>query len=274
MTRMQWLIAVALRTLIASCMLAVHASESSAEIGYETSTESVAPAASQPNYFIEESAAQPLSPRQLEQPGADRFAPGFQYPEQTAALVDNEMRPPEELEPASTAPQKPLPLSPPSSDPSAARRARLTKPLASGAASLGIVLGLFLLVALVMRRGMPKGATSLPHDLVEVLGRAPLVGRQQVHLVRCANKVLLVCVSPTSAQTLTEITDPHEVEQLLIVCRGSVAGGVAFGKMLEQFGAATKSTAHDRHFAARQQESELDFSHLEALQQASREARA
>ncbi len=164
--------------------------------------------------------------------------PALQYPEQAAALVDHETLPPEELEPAATAIKKSLPLSPPSSDPSAEQRARLTKPLASGAASLGIVLGLFLLVVLVMRRGMPKGATSLPHDVVEVLGRAPLVGRQQVHLVRCANKVLLVCVSPTSAQTLTEITDPHEVEQLLIACRGS---GAAAARVRQDTGTIRRS---------------------------------
>jgi flagellar biogenesis protein FliO len=271
---MQRTIVVASRTLIVPCLLALAASQSNADVGYESSADSVTQAAPQPNYFIEESAAQPLSPQLVEQPADDRDAPGFQYPAQAAALIEDEARPPAELESASTASQKSLPLPPPSDNPSAEQRARLTKPLASGAASLGIVLGLFLLVVLVMRRGMPKGATSLPHDVVEVLGRAPLVGRQQVHLVRCANKVLLVCVSPTSAQTLTEITDPHEVEQLLITCRGSGAGGAAFGKILEQFGAPTESASHDRRYATHHQESELDFSHLEALQQASRKARA
>jgi len=33
---------------------------------------------------------------------------------------------------------------------------------------------------------MPKGSTSLPREAVEVLGRAQLVGRQQVHLVLIA----------------------------------------------------------------------------------------
>ncbi|MEX2112680.1 MAG: flagellar biosynthetic protein FliO, partial [Pirellulales bacterium] len=98
--------------------------------------------------------------------------------------------------------------------------------------------------------------------------------RQQVHLVRCANKVLLVCVSPTSAQTLTEITDPHEVEQLLIVCRGPSSGGAAFDKILEQFGQPTSAAPRDRRFAPRDQENEVDFSHLEALQHASRTSRA
>jgi flagellar biogenesis protein FliO len=133
--------------------------------------------------------------------------------------------------------------------------------------------GLFLLVVLVTRRGLPKGATSLPKDVVEVLGRAPLVGRQQVHLVRCANKVLLVCVSPTSSHTLTEITDPHEVEQLLIACRGAHSGGAAFEKILHQFGQPPHAAPSDRRFA-RRHDGEIDFSHLEALQHHSREGRA
>ncbi len=91
--------------------------------------------------------------------------------------------------------------------------------LMTGAASLGIVLGLFLLVVWITRRGSPKSVGTLPGDVVEVLGRAPLVGRQQVHLVRCGTKLLLVCLSTAGAQTLTEITDPDEVERLLDICR-------------------------------------------------------
>jgi flagellar biogenesis protein FliO len=224
-----------------------------------------------PNYFVEEAAgAQPLEQPSAEQPAVATQAMGLQYPEQTAALVDSDEAAPAETT-NSPATSQPLKLSPPSADPAGEQRAKLSQPMITGAASLGIVLGLFLLVVLVTRRGLPKGAASLPKDVVEVLGRAPLVGRQQVHLVRCANKLLLVCISPTSAQTLTEITDPHEVEQLLIECRGAHGGGAAFEKILQQFGQPPHAAPTDRRFAAR---SEVDFSHLEALQHRSREGRA
>ncbi len=89
-------------------------------------------------------------------------------------------------------------------------------PMASG---LAIVLGLFLAAAWVLRRAAPKSATLLPGEVVEVLGRAPLAGRQQMHLLRCGNKLLLVSVTPTGAETLTEVTDPVEVDRLSGLCR-------------------------------------------------------
>ena len=67
--------------------------------------------------------------------------------------------------------------------------------------------------------GGAKSATLLPTEVVEVLGRAPLAGRQQMHLLRCGNKLLLVSVTPTGAETLTEVTDPVEVDRLSGLCR-------------------------------------------------------
>ena len=85
--------------------------------------------------------------------------------------------------------------------------------------SLAVVLGLFFVLAWAMRRATPRGSTILPTEVVEVLGRAPLAGRQQVHLLRCGTRLLLVSVTPTGAETLTEITDPDEVNRLAGLCR-------------------------------------------------------
>ena len=87
--------------------------------------------------------------------------------------------------------QPPLQLAPPANDARGARRSGEMPALATGAASLAIVVGLFFVVVWAVRRGLPKGAGLLPPDALEVLGRAPLVGKQQVHLVRCGNKLLL-----------------------------------------------------------------------------------
>jgi flagellar biogenesis protein FliO len=84
--------------------------------------------------------------------------------------------------------------------------------------SLGIVLGLFAGCAWLMRRGLPNTAKTLPTDAVSVLGCAPLAGRQQMHLVRFGNKMLLVCVSPTGVDSLGEITDPAEIDRLAGLC--------------------------------------------------------
>jgi flagellar biosynthetic protein FliO len=103
--------------------------------------------------------------------------------------------------------------------------------------SLAVVLGLFFLVAWLTRRVRPKGSQSLPKEAVEVLGRLPLAGRQQMHLVRVGGKLLLVSVSPTGAETLTEITDPAEVERLAGLCQMSQPGSISatFRQVLSQF---------------------------------------
>lgn len=91
--------------------------------------------------------------------------------------------------------------------------------LATVGGSLALVLGIFLVIAWCARRFSPAGATILPKEAVELLGRAPLATRQQAHLVRIGNKLLLVAISPAGAETLTEITEPTEVEHLTALCR-------------------------------------------------------
>ncbi|MGD9722850.1 MAG: flagellar biosynthetic protein FliO [Pirellulales bacterium] len=165
--------------------------------------------------------------------------------------------------------ERPLPLSPPAQEPANAQRARPMQPLVTGAASLGIVLGLFLLVVLVTKRGMPKGTAILPREVVEVLGRAPLVGRQQVHLVRCANKLLLVCAAPAGAHTLTEITDPAEVERLVELCQGPPNAAGPLKQLLGQFGGGPR----ERSYFGRHEEADLNFAHLESAHAGGRESR-
>ena len=91
--------------------------------------------------------------------------------------------------------------------------------LVSVGGSLCVVLGIFVVIVWCTRRFSPPGAGSLPKGAVESLGRAPLSARQQMQLIRIGNKLLLVALSPTGVEPLTEITDPSEVENLLALCR-------------------------------------------------------
>ncbi len=100
------------------------------------------------------------------------------------------------------------------------------------AGSLALVLGVFFLVVWLFRRALPQGRGILPPEAFEVLGRAPLANRQQAQLLRCGNKLLLVCVGAAGAETLTEIIDPAEVERLAEVCRGGRNGDAAVGRTL------------------------------------------
>jgi flagellar biogenesis protein FliO len=134
-------------------------------------------------------------------------------------------------------------------------------PWAAGAGSLAIVLGLFLALAWVMRRGMPKNVTLLPREAVEVLGRAPLVGREHVYLVRCANKMLLVSHSAGKLETLTEITDAAEVDRLAGMCQQMNPHSVtaSFRQVFQQFG----NTPAVRGYPARRPVDEMEFSDME-----------
>lgn len=127
------------------------------------------------------------------------------------------------LQPAGEQPRKPLSTAP---------------SLLAMLGSLAVVLGLFLAAAWMLRRGMPQSAQRLPNDVVEMLGRAPLAGRQQLQLIRCGNKLLLVAVSTAGVETLTEITEPAEVDRLAGLCRQARpdSASVSFGQTLAQLG--------------------------------------
>jgi len=104
--------------------------------------------------------------------------------------------------------------------------------------SLAIVLGLFFVVVWLSRRGVVRAAGLLPKQVVENLGRAPLAGRQQMQLLRVGNKLVLVSVTPTGAETLTEVTDPDEVQRLCGLCEAQRPGSssTSFHEVFAQFG--------------------------------------
>jgi flagellar biogenesis protein FliO len=99
-----------------------------------------------------------------------------------------------------------------------------TSALVSVGGSLCAVVGVFLVVVWCTRRFAPPGTSALPKEAVESLGRALLTARQQMQLIRVGNKLLLVALSPTGVEPLTEITDATEVEHLLALCRRGQKG--------------------------------------------------
>jgi flagellar biogenesis protein FliO len=90
--------------------------------------------------------------------------------------------------------------------------------------ALAIVLGVFLLFAWAIRRGGKNSIArrgSLPSEVVNVLGRVPLAARQFAQLLRVGNKLVLVALTPDGPTTLTEVTDPAEVDRLVGLCQQS-----------------------------------------------------
>lgn len=103
--------------------------------------------------------------------------------------------------------------------------------------SLAVVLGLFIGIAWLMRRGLPNSAGRLPTGVIETLGHAPLAARRQMHVLRFGDKLLLVCVSQNSVDTLAEIADPAEVVRLTNLCQKNPPAAAAtfdqaFGKLM------------------------------------------
>ena len=85
------------------------------------------------------------------------------------------------------------------------------------AATLTLVISLFLLVVFIWR--LRPSANRTPrkqrkNEVLTVLGQIPFVHGQQLQLVRLGTRLLLVAASPSGSQTLSEISDPHEVLQL------------------------------------------------------------
>jgi flagellar biogenesis protein FliO len=109
--------------------------------------------------------------------------------------------------------------------------------LGNVAGSLGIVLGVFLAFVWGLRRLSPRSGGQLPKEAFEVLGRAPLAGRRQAQLIRCGPKLLLVSLGAGEVQTLTEISDPAEVDRLAGLCLQShpTSASAAFRGILDQF---------------------------------------
>ena len=130
-----------------------------------------------------------------------------------------------------------------SDPPPLAKPGSLTSLVTVGA-SLVVVLGLFMIVAWLLRKASPGSSASLPKEVFEILGRAPLASRQQVHLVRCGRKLLLLSVTQAGIETLAEIDDPAEVDRLAGLCVQSQPGSAtaAFRQVFHQF---TANTAAD-----------------------------
>jgi flagellar biogenesis protein FliO len=90
--------------------------------------------------------------------------------------------------------------------------------LSTAGVGLAVVVGLFLVCMMMLRRSGPKPNAALPPDAFAVLGRAPLTPETFAHLLRVGNKLVLVAMTPGGVQPLTEVTDPMEVDRLTGLC--------------------------------------------------------
>lgn len=106
----------------------------------------------------------------------------------------------------------------------------------STAASLLVVVFLFLGAVLLLRKSQPKQFQKLPKDVVEVLGRTPIAPRQNLVVVRFGSKLVLVSQQPGETRTLSEIQDVNEAVRLTGLCESSRPESISnsFREVLQQ----------------------------------------
>jgi flagellar biogenesis protein FliO len=108
--------------------------------------------------------------------------------------------------------------------------------------SLLVVIGLFLIVARVLRGIQPTPQRNLPKEVVEVLGRSTLAPRQQMYVVRFGRKLLLVSQQMGQSTTLSEIDDTREVDHMLGLLESKKSDSItdSFRDVLQQISFGTK----------------------------------
>lgn len=109
--------------------------------------------------------------------------------------------------------------------------------LVSVGSSLVIVIGLFFGFIWFYRKSMgARGGGGLPKNVVQILGRTPVAPRQHLVLLRFGSKLVLVSMVQGEARTISEITDPLEVDQIAGMCESQQSTSVthSFREILAQ----------------------------------------
>jgi flagellar motor switch/type III secretory pathway protein FliN len=84
-----------------------------------------------------------------------------------------------------------------------------------------LIAGLVAAGAKWLKTRSPESTKRLPTEAFEVLGRQAVDARTTVLLARSGTKLLLLSLSPHGLRTLTEVTDPVEVDCLAGLCRAT-----------------------------------------------------
>lgn len=86
-------------------------------------------------------------------------------------------------------------------------------------ASLGLVLGLIVAGARLLRGYVAGSQPRLSPEVLQVLGSSQIEPKLTLHVVRWGSRLLLVGSGPQGARSLAEVSDAQEVERLATLCR-------------------------------------------------------
>ncbi|QDU41651.1 Flagellar biosynthesis protein, FliO [Symmachiella dynata] len=109
--------------------------------------------------------------------------------------------------------------------------------LVQSALGLAFVLCLILIVAAWAKRHLPQANSALPSEAVQILGQRAVGQRQMIQLIRCGSRILVLGATPNGLTTLSEITDPVEVDYLAGLCRQDHPHSVtsAFSRLFQNY---------------------------------------
>lgn len=110
-----------------------------------------------------------------------------------------------------------------------ARKTRAPGSLWSVTGPLTLILIAVVVGAALWRRHGPGVTPGLPREAVDPLGRRPIDAKQSLLLVRVGSRILVLASTPAGLQTLSEVTDPVEVDLLTGLCKrqsSKLDGGV------------------------------------------------
>ncbi|HSG70501.1 MAG TPA: flagellar biosynthetic protein FliO [Planctomycetaceae bacterium] len=111
--------------------------------------------------------------------------------------------------------------------------------------ALGLILLIFLGLVQMWKKRSPQSFQKLPEEAWQELGSTRLDHRYQVRLIRVGSRILVLGQSDTNLQTLSEITAPEEVANLVAHCgrRPGQEQRSRFHSLYEQFLSRTDSPA-------------------------------
>ena len=104
--------------------------------------------------------------------------------------------------------------------------------------ALGIVIGLLFLIKFLYAKATGHVTTSNP-TAVQVLARTSIAPRNHIVILRVGSRILICSDSAHGTRTLSEITDPQEVAQLLAETSAAKENSISksFNNMLGRYGA-------------------------------------
>jgi flagellar protein FliO/FliZ len=99
---------------------------------------------------------------------------------------------------------------------------RVSGSLITVCSSLAVVLGLFAGLVWINRKvgGGAGNHGAIPKEVVQSLGSTPIDSRNQITMLRCGNRILVLAQNAQGVQPITEITSPDEVNELTAACLG------------------------------------------------------